>query len=445
MSEQYGNYGVTNTGFNPKPIDVLEDDAKAYLKQLFGENVDLTQQSPLWRMIQVPLVEISQLWLTAEQNFYSDYIQTAEGVALDLLGEDLGLNRKPAVSSVVQLTIYKNTSDPVIVPEGSLFQTVDGIIFATNEEISIGSGDPATTTGTVWATAVESGVNSNVSAGTIITATNIISGVDHSNNTDPAEGGEDVETDGAYRKRLMSYVRATWTAAAIRSAAVNVDGVAGVKIIENSYSYDCLIVPQTLFTAELQAAVEEAIEKVTPVTVEYTVIEAESVLIDVNAIVVLDSLLDLSTAQSMAAEYISEYIAALNIDDDVIKAKVIQAIMQVSGILNAYSMVLAGRPINEKHTYNTGTLSYALNYTTGTSVDSVIGKLSSVDHTFVAGVDYNFVSTPARIVWTGSGSLPDNGTDFKTSYNYPANVIGDVVINQENVAKIGSITFTNPP
>lgn len=442
MSQNIDGYGITNTGFHPKPIDVLEEDAKEYLQQLFGSNVDLTQQSPLWRLTQVQLVEVSKGWLVSEANFYNNYIQTAEGVGLELLGEDLGLEIKEAVASVVELTIYKNSSASVTVPIGSLFQTLNGIIFATDIEITIPSGDPSTTTGLVMATCVVAGLNGNVSASTIIIPSNPITGVDSSTNLNTSYGGKDRETYTEYRKRLRSYVRSTWTASAIRSAALNVDGVSGVKIIEYTTSYDCLIAPQTSFTPELQTLIEIAIEKVTPVTVEYNVIESESVGIKIYANIILTTLLDIETARTLISTEISEYIASLGIDGDVYKSKIIQAILAVEGVLNIYNVELYGVPINEKHTYTTGTLSYALNYATGNGIDSIVGKLSGVDHTFVDSVDYNFSTSPATITWTGTGDLPDDLTEFKVTYQFPANAIGDIEIRQENIAVFSRIDLT---
>jgi len=441
MSETL-NYGINAVGYKIKPIDVLEDEMKEILTQFFGTSVDLSQQSVLWKMVQVPTTEISQLWLNAEQNYYNCFIQTAEGASLDLLGEDIAIIRKVAISSGVDLTIYKSTSSEVVVPAYSMFQTAEGVIFSTDEALVIPIGDPLTTTGTVHSTAIVAGIDGNVASGLILTPTNAISGVASSNNVDASEGGENVETDEEYRKRLIDYVRAVWTREAIRSAALNVVGVSGVKIIESAYAYTCLIVPTVVYTQDLEDLVDEAIEKVTPITVEYTIIEAEIVMLDLVSDVVLTSLYDEISAESDAGLEISEYITSLDIDDDVIKAKIIQAIMEVDGILNAYNLVMLGRPYKEGHEYQTGTLTYDLNYTTGNAVVEVTGTVGGNPHTFVITTDYTFGTSPAQIIFTGTGDLPDNLTDFHTTYKYPANAIGDIEINQENVAKTGDIDFT---
>ncbi len=438
------NYGITDTGFNPKPIDVIEDEYKELLKQFFGSNVDLSQFSSLWKLMQVSATETATIWLQSEQIYFSNFIQTATGISLDLLGEDIGLVRKQAISAVVELEIFKNTTNAVTVPEGSLFQTTENVIFTTLIEITIPAGAIDITTDLVNAEAIVAGIEGNVPANTIQFLTNVISGIASSDNALPAEGGIDVETDTAYRKRLRAFVRATWTAAAIRSAALNVEGVAGVKIIELATSYQCLIVPQTIFTSELQTEVENVIEPVTPVTVEFIVLEAETVLIDVTANVVLSGGLDETTAESQATTEIAEYLTTLDIDDDVIKSKVIQAIMKVIGIDNAYDVVLLGKPLEESHNFLTGTDIYTLDYSTGNSITEVTGTVGGSPHTFTITTDYILLTSPARIDWSPAGTDPDDTTDFFVSYEYPADVKGDIVINQTNIATLDNVDFTVP-
>ena len=440
------SYGITETGFNQKTIDVIEDEFKELLKQFFGSSVDVSQLSPLWKMIQVPATEITHMWTLTEYMFYNLFINTAEKSSLDLLAEDIGLKRKDAISASVELTIYKNTDNAVIVPKDSMFETAEGIQFKTIEEIEIATGDKTTTTGTVDAIAVIAGITGNVGVGTILYPSSTISGVDSCYNSYAADGGEEKETDVALRKRIRAYVRAVWTEPAIRSAALNVEGVEGVKIIEYATSYDCLIVPKTVFTNELKTNVEDAIEKVTCITVEYTVLEAESVGIKITANISITTTYDEISAEQDAEVEIREYLQGLGIDDDVFKARVIQAIMETVGIENVSNVVLVGKPVNEKHRYLTASgYTYNLNYSTGIdSVEVVVkGTIGGTpDQTFVKGTDYNFSVSPAQIIFTGTGNLPDNDTDFYVTYTFPANAIGDIEINQNNIAVFDSVDFT---
>jgi len=439
-------YGITATGFNQKTIDVIEEEFKELLKQFFGTSVDVSQLSPLWKMVQVPATEATNTWTLAELMFYNNFINTAEGGALDLLAEDLGLSRKSAISAEAILTIYKNNDDPVTVPINSVFETSEGIQFKTDTELTIIVGAKETTTGTVNSIAINAGIVGNVAPNTIILLSAAISGVDRCDNLLAADGGEERETDSSLRKRVRSYVRATWTDDAIRAAALNVEGVDGVKIIEAATSYNCLIVPKTVFDNDLKTAVEIAIEPVTCITVEYTVLEAESVGIVITADINIEITYDETSAESDAEVEIREYLQTLGIDSDVFRSKIIQAIMETVGINNAYNVLLFARPNNETHLYLTASgLTYNLDYSTGTDSASVIVKgtlAASPDHTFVKTTDYTIGTSPARVIFTGSGDLPDNDTDIYVTYTFPANAIGDIEINQDDIASFGSIDFT---
>jgi len=441
-------YGITTIGFNPKMLDVIEENFKELLVDYFGSNVDLSQLSPLWKTVQVVATEATLIWTQAEQLFYNNFIATAEGSALDLKLDDVGLERKPAIAAGVTLTIYKNTDNSVTVPQYSLFETTEGVQFFTDIEIQIAAGAKASTTGSVSATAAIAGIAGNVAQNTITTPTSTITGVDYCNNASIAEGGEEKETDSAARKRARDYVGAIWTAAAIRSAALNVSGVDGVKIIEFTTSYNCLIVPKTTFSAALQTSVEEAIEKVTAITVEFSVLESESVGLIIAADITIETTYDEISAEADAEVEVREYLQTLGIDDDVFKAKVTQAIMETAGILNVYNLVLLAKPINETHRYLTASgYTYNLDYSTGTDSASVIVKGTvggTPDTTFTKTTDYTIGTSPARVIFTGTGDLPDNDTDFYVTYTYPANAIGDIEINQDDIAIFDSINFTVP-
>jgi uncharacterized phage protein gp47/JayE len=440
LSEQ--NYGLTAFGYNPKPIDVIEEEYREFLQQNFGNYINVTSQSAMFKIVRVKAVQDNQLWVKSEEIFYNCFIKTAEGAALDLKGKDLGLERKPAFESTVTLTIIKDTSDAVTVPLGSLFQTSEAVIFQTTEAITIPAGDPGTTEGTVNAQAIIAGTSGNVGADTITLPVYTISGVDSSTNDVAAEGGTDKETDDDYKLRLDEYVKSVWTSAAIISAAKGVPGVENVKLIEAATSYTLLVVPTNTLTSEIEDNIDDAVNIVNPVTVEYTIVEAKEIIIDVTATVVLFGI-DLSTANSEGSIEIATYINSLGIDDDVFESKVIQAILEVNGINNVYDVTLEGKIIAEKHTYNTGTDTYALDYQ-GDDIIEVRGTLSSSPHTFVETTDYVLLSSPTRIDWSPAGDNPDNGTEFEVDYDVPPNAIGDVIVNEDSVATTGIVNLSEP-
>ena len=57
-----GIYGIVPSGFNPKPYDVILQDKKDRAVLMFGSNVDLSETSPLLKLLEVQALEEAELW-----------------------------------------------------------------------------------------------------------------------------------------------------------------------------------------------------------------------------------------------------------------------------------------------------------------------------------------------------------------------------------------------
>lgn len=71
---------------------------------------------------------------------------------------------------------------------------------------------------------------------------------------------------------------------------------------------------------------------------------------------------------------------------------------------------------NEEHTYSTGTLTYALTNSNAQAITDVTGTVSSESHTFTWLTDYTLSGN--SIVFSATGTLPDNGTTVYVDYRY---------------------------
>ena len=87
------DYGVTPPGFVVKPFTDILNAKLALAQQLFGPDVDLRSTSALRKMLDVASIEDQEHWKALEGAYYSNFISTAMGDALNLLGDDLGLAR----------------------------------------------------------------------------------------------------------------------------------------------------------------------------------------------------------------------------------------------------------------------------------------------------------------------------------------------------------------
>lgn len=86
-------YGVTDKGFNIKRLDTIMEEIHADLTEAFGFDTRLTKPSFLDTFITTFSYQISDLWETAQDNYYAKYPATATGVSLDNAVQYGGIRR----------------------------------------------------------------------------------------------------------------------------------------------------------------------------------------------------------------------------------------------------------------------------------------------------------------------------------------------------------------
>lgn len=86
-------YGVTDKGFNIKRLDTIMEEIHTDLTEAFGFDTRLTKPSFLDTLITTFSYQISDLWETAQYNYYAKYPATATGVSLDNAVQYGGIRR----------------------------------------------------------------------------------------------------------------------------------------------------------------------------------------------------------------------------------------------------------------------------------------------------------------------------------------------------------------
>lgn len=86
-------YGVTDKGFNIKRLDTIMEEIHTDLTEAFGFDTRLTKPSFLDTLITTFSYQISDLWETAQDNYYAKYPATATGVSLDNAVQYGGIHR----------------------------------------------------------------------------------------------------------------------------------------------------------------------------------------------------------------------------------------------------------------------------------------------------------------------------------------------------------------
>ena len=232
------DYGVTPAGFVVKPfIDILN--AKLDLaRSLFGPDVDLRSTSALRKILDIASAEDQEHWKALEGAYYANFVSTASTDALDLLGDDLGLQRdnQQATGQVTFTLTNEAPARNYILPVGTLVETAaPAIRFRTTDITTLSSQQK---TATIGASAVVTGPAGNVPKAAIAQINPIYAGHHLSlgtatiaaTNSAPFTGGDLLADDETYRARLLRLPRTLFTVQAISAAALNVDGVRDCKL-----------------------------------------------------------------------------------------------------------------------------------------------------------------------------------------------------------------------
>lgn len=135
-------------------------------------------------------------------------VDTAAGPDLDARAKDIvpgTLSRFPAASASTLLTFTRLTgSTAVTIPAGTQVQTADATVFATANDASMDAG--VLSVPNVAARALVPGAAGNVAAGALTVFISKPVGVDGVQQPAAALGGQDQESDDAFRQRIYLYV-----------------------------------------------------------------------------------------------------------------------------------------------------------------------------------------------------------------------------------------------
>ena len=223
------DFGISSEGFKRKRLDLLLDELNDEVKSIFGENFNVSPESPDGQINGVISESNANLWEIAEEAYNAFNPSAATGVTLSNLVQLNGIVRSQATSSRANLTITGTAS--TLIPLGSLISTSDtDDQFLTEEDLILdGSGN-----GTVFASAVVTGPI-NALAGTLTVIDTPITGWDTVTNISDAIVGTDEETDVELRVRREQSVARNAQAIidAIFAEVRAVLGVTQVTVLEN--------------------------------------------------------------------------------------------------------------------------------------------------------------------------------------------------------------------
>lgn len=249
---------LTDTGFKRPTFDNLLTRQINRAKQLWGEDIDTSEQAALGKYIRINVYDLAECYELLEDIYYARFPGSARGQSLDRLCTFAGVVRDPATAARLKVSFHGNTG--AVVPAAFLVSG-GGITFYTDNDYTIGTDGIVT----AYLNCTESGTAGNLAAGTELSIVNPDPDISSVEFLEIETHGQDIETDTALRTRFSESVAGSGSATidALRGAVTRVPLVDGVAIVENDtegivdgrppHSFECYVLApesQDQFIAE---------------------------------------------------------------------------------------------------------------------------------------------------------------------------------------------------
>lgn len=202
------------------------------------DDIDVKPASLISDVVIEPVAsQIEQVYFRIYNIALSLSVLTATESQLDMLAQNVGLTRRPAVKATGFVTFYRNQPDPsndYIIPLGTRVSTVGyytqpPIYYKTTEEVILLAGETEVLAPVECETA---GTIGNVLANKITVINTPVNGITGVRNDDDFTNGLETETDTDFRKRIIETALGndSGTEASIKRTAYEVLGVESVFV-----------------------------------------------------------------------------------------------------------------------------------------------------------------------------------------------------------------------
>ena len=225
----YNDWGLTDKGFIcPTYVELLN--AYEYkAREHFGSEANLTVRSPIGIFLRILTWITFLVFQLSEDVYNSRFVDTSIGNSLYNLGRAIGLRLLPAQKAAGYVRFTGDVG--FYIPEGYLVSTVSGYQYATVTYGRIGED------GTLLlpVQAVETGVDYNAEANTIVNIVNPLDGITGCTNPAAVDGGRERETDEEYRDR---YYRSVDFAGGVNIDAIVAEITQNVESVSSVIGYE---------------------------------------------------------------------------------------------------------------------------------------------------------------------------------------------------------------
>ncbi len=270
------------------------------------------------------------------------FAQSAQGEPLDLRAQERGITRKQPVAANGTLVFSRSTPlwYSAGIPLGTVCSTSgdNPVRYVTTREAIIQQGELSVA---VPAKAEQGGKRGNTEPGTVTVMVTPPSGMESVSNPFRFIGGEDAESDGELRSRLMlSYANISngTNAAFYRECALKYDGVHSVGVIprENGAGTVSLYLGGrgAAPSEETVLRVQEDISRLREINVTVKVQAAQTVPVDIGLAVTPGENIPESDVFEACGQVVRDYFSALSVGEPVILSALGVAVFSTGKIKN---------------------------------------------------------------------------------------------------------------
>ena len=355
---------ITETGYKRPTYEEILADLTLKAKELFGEDIDVSDQTPLGKILNIMAYYRAKDHENAELIYYSRFPNSAIGTNLDRLCPFVGLTRNVATPARYEVTV--TGEEGTTIPIGFLVATESGIEFYNTMETTIAAGE---TTCTIVVECTEPGTMGNVVVSDITEIVNPDAGIDSVVGASVVVLGTDEESDYELRTRMVAAGEGAGSgnAAAIRAAILKVPTVTSAFVQVNDtdetdssgnppHSIACYVAGGADYAQQIGEAIFET--KAAGIstngdysvavtddggyshTVKYSAMESVAVTVAISIATSVD--FEGETGIAKIKDNVIDYINKLSFGNDVVLSALYGYIYSVSGVTKVTSLTLNG-------------------------------------------------------------------------------------------------------
>ena len=366
--------GLTQFGYQRRTYDDILNDKIKRAKELFGENIDTSDQGALGKFLRINAYDQAMLEETLEAVYYARFPNTASGTSLDRLLVFGGISRNPATEARYSVRVHGTAGH--LIEVGFLVGTDTDLTFYSTHDATIGDDG----TCLVEVSCTEAGSIGNINAGAINKAVNPDANITAVGGIECLTAGVDEEGDTELRERFKAAMAGAGSCNenAIRAAILRVPTVQYAAVIANNtneadadgrppHSFEAYVLGGNDYEQEIA----QAIYQKRPVGIQ-TVGDKSVTIMDVsgndfvvnyspapNIAVTVRAILKVSAAftadgAELVRSKVADYINSLGIGNTLVLSSIYGHIYAVAGVTEVTKLELS---TDGGNTYSTNNVS----------------------------------------------------------------------------------------